>query len=82
MSAGAEGALEGRLLVDGRLQAGRLRWRDGLLSEVELAPELAASDELPIVAPGLIDLHVHGFGGCDPLEDLVASALRGRRPAG
>src|SRR6185369_3077596 len=24
--------------------------------------------------PGLIDLHVHGFGGADPLEDLSAMA--------
>jgi N-acetylglucosamine-6-phosphate deacetylase len=26
---------------------------------------------LPILSPGLIDLHIHGFGGFDPLEDLA-----------
>lgn len=31
----------------------------------------AALDGLQILAPGLIDLHVHGFAGCDPLRGIV-----------
>ncbi|HJO27434.1 MAG TPA: amidohydrolase family protein [Planctomycetota bacterium] len=64
--------LRGRLLLDGQLQAGRLVMEGGLITAVErLGDEQAA--ELPdcIIAPGFIDLHVHGFGGCGPLDDLV-----------
>jgi N-acetylglucosamine-6-phosphate deacetylase len=47
----------------------------GCITAIERGP--AAGADAPIVAPGLIDLHVHGFAGCDPLEDLggLAHAL-------
>lgn len=64
--------LTGRLLLDGELRAGRVRIEDGRVAAVEEDPGLAG--ELPVVAPGLIDLHVHGYGGCDPLEDLAGMA--------
>ena len=63
----------GRLLVEGALVPGRVRFAGGLVHEVVLEPG-AADRSLPIVAPGLIDLHVHGFGGCDPLQDLEGMA--------
>src|SRR6185436_12204813 len=31
--------------------------------------------ELPIVSPGFVDLHIHGFGGCDPLDDVAGMSL-------
>lgn len=77
--------VRGRLLTDGRLRAGRLVIRDGRIASIELdepgspgsTGSAGALDE-PIVAPGLIDLHVHGFGGADPVRDLegMAAALR------
>lgn len=69
--------LLGRLLVGGRLVAGRLRLADGRIAAIEpdANGELSrGAAELPIVAPGLVDLHVHGFGGCDPLDDLAGMA--------
>jgi N-acetylglucosamine-6-phosphate deacetylase len=71
--------LAGQLLFEGALAAGRLEISDGILRSVELTPELSAeqASALPILAPGLIDLHIHGFGGKDPLADLegMATAL-------
>lgn len=67
--------LEGRLLVEGELRPGRLVVEGGRIRELDLAPR-GIGAELPIVAPGFIDLHVHGFGGGGPLEDLDRMALR------
>jgi N-acetylglucosamine-6-phosphate deacetylase len=71
--------LAGNLLVDGALLPGRVEIAGGILRAVELTPGLPSGEiaSLPIVAPGLIDLHIHGFGGCDPLANLagMASAL-------
>lgn len=67
--------LSGKLLLAGELVAGRIRWAEGRLTSVE---RLASVDPgAPVIAPGFIDLHLHGFGGCDPLLDLagMASAL-------
>jgi N-acetylglucosamine-6-phosphate deacetylase len=65
--------LRGRLLVDGKLMTGSLRWQGAKIERVEIEGEIGGAD-LPIVAPGLIDLHVHGFGGFDPLEDVEGMA--------
>lgn len=59
--------LRGRLFVDGKLITGTIAWSDGRIVRVDLEGEIGGAD-LPIVAPGLVDLHVHGFGGFDPLE--------------
>ncbi|HED64331.1 MAG TPA: N-acetylglucosamine-6-phosphate deacetylase [Planctomycetes bacterium] len=69
--------LHGRMLVDGELRVGRITLRAGRIGSVELEdtpphPELA--EDLPILAPGLIDLHVHGFRGADPVRDLPGMA--------
>lgn len=64
----------GRLLLGGALVPGRVRFAGGVLREVLPDPPGTRASDLPIVAPGLIDLHVHGFGGCDPLEDLEGMA--------
>lgn len=68
--------IAGQLFVDGRLRPGRLQLAAGRIARVELAgegePALAA--DAPILAPGLIDAHVHGFGGSEPLGELEAMA--------
>ncbi|MDP6368658.1 MAG: amidohydrolase family protein [Planctomycetota bacterium] len=63
--------LQGRLLIDGELVYGRVVLDGELIAAVErLGPEQVDLSGEPIIAPGFVDLHVHGFGNCDPLEDL------------
>ena len=45
----------GRLLIDGRLVPGRVRFAAGRISAVET--NAGADPDAPIVAPGLVDLH-------------------------
>jgi len=68
--------LSGRLLMGGELIEGRLTIAEGRIQAIEIGPsgEPADAPPLPVIAPGLIDLHVHGYGGCDPLEDLAGMA--------
>lgn len=66
--------LRGRLLVDGKLQSGTLSFEGERITRVDVVGEIGGAGE-PIVAPGLIDLHVHGHGGFDPLEDVGDFAL-------
>jgi N-acetylglucosamine-6-phosphate deacetylase len=60
----------GRLLLGGELVPGVVRFQDGRILAVDAAGRPQGTDSLPIVAPGLIDLHVHGYGGGEPLESL------------
>jgi N-acetylglucosamine-6-phosphate deacetylase len=66
--------LRGRLALDGALDSGRVLFDGPTIASVERLPELAGEESMPIIAPGFVDLHVHGFGGCDPLEDLPGMA--------
>ncbi len=65
--------LRGRLLVDGKLLTGTLAWEAGRIVRVDIEGEIGGA-ELPVIAPGFVDLHVHGFGGFDPLEDVGGMA--------
>jgi N-acetylglucosamine-6-phosphate deacetylase len=65
--------LRGRLLVEGKLSTGTLSWSGDRIVAVATEGEIGGAD-LPVVAPGFIDLHVHGFGGFDPLEDVAGMA--------
>jgi N-acetylglucosamine-6-phosphate deacetylase len=66
-------SLRGRLLVDGKLLTGTIAWDSGRIVRVDVEGEIGGAD-LPVVAAGLVDLHVHGFGGFDPLEDVGGMA--------
>src|SRR5262245_55425300 len=66
-------ALTGRLLVDGAFRAGTLHLHHGRIARIE-HEGVRDGPELPWIGPGLVDLHVHGHGGCDPLEDLSGLA--------
>ena len=68
-------SVEGLLLIEGRLVAGRVAMDGGRIVGLELLARETLEREAPIVAPGLVDLHIHGFGGADPLTDLAAMAL-------
>lgn len=62
--------LSGRLLVDGELRGGSLTIEGGRIARVELDDTIDGS----VIAPGFVDLHLHGFGGCNPLLDLEGMA--------
>ena len=70
--------LRGRLVLDDRVSAGRVVIEDDRITLVDLderPPDDA--DALPFLAPGFVDVHVHGWGGHDamgPIEDLDAMA--------
>ena len=66
--------VRGRLVLDDAVVPGRLHLADGRIAAVEHDP--AASDG-PFVAPGFIDVHVHGWGGHDAMgsrQDLDGMA--------
>jgi N-acetylglucosamine-6-phosphate deacetylase len=62
--------LQGRLLVEGELRGGALTIEGTRIARVELDERLDG----PVIAPGFVDLHLHGFGGCNPLVDLAGMA--------
>ena len=63
VSAG-EVVVAGRLVLEDHVAPGRLLVRDGVIAEVDVAREEAGG---PYVAPGFVDVHVHGRGGHDAL---------------
>jgi N-acetylglucosamine-6-phosphate deacetylase len=70
--------LRGRLVLDDRVAPGRLTIADGRIASVALDDD-GAGDEttLPYLAPGFVDVHVHGWGGHDamgPADDLDGMA--------
>ena len=70
--------LEGRLVLDDRVARGRLVVVDGLIDAVETDGTPASdeasesNDNVPYLAPGFVDVHVHGWGGHDAMGDLAA----------
>lgn len=72
--------LRGRLVLADRIAGGRLVLRDGVIDSVDLDEEAATG---PLLAPGFVDVHVHGWGGHDAMGDRaaldgMARALAGR----
>lgn len=72
--------LRGRLILADRIQPGIVRLEGDLIVGVE--PDPAGADG-PYIAPGYVDLHVHGWGGHDAMGssaalDGMARALLGR----
>jgi N-acetylglucosamine-6-phosphate deacetylase len=62
--------IRGRLVLDAEVLPGRLVLEDGWIMVVDL--EDGAADGLPIIAPGFVDVHVHGWGGFDATGDAAA----------
>ena len=64
------GTVEGRLVLDDRVAEGRMTIEDGTIVAVELdessSPRGSRSDA-PFIAPGFVDVHVHGGGGHDAM---------------
>ena len=63
--------VRGRLVLDDRVAAGELTVEDGLIAAVAL-DEGADDDSLPYIAPGFVDVHVHGWGGHDAMGGRAA----------
>ena len=63
--------LTGRLVLDDRVVGGRLSIADGAIVAVDVDESPAAADS-PILAPGFVDVHVHGWGGHDAMGDPAA----------
>jgi N-acetylglucosamine-6-phosphate deacetylase len=61
--------VRGRLVLDDRVEPGRIEVADGRITAVEADPAAAAG---PLIAPGFVDVHVHGWGGHDAMGDAAA----------
>jgi N-acetylglucosamine-6-phosphate deacetylase len=59
----------GRLVLADRIEPGRIEIEDGRI--IAVTPDASASDG-PIVAPGFVDVHVHGWGGHSATGDAAA----------
>jgi N-acetylglucosamine-6-phosphate deacetylase len=64
------GTVIGRLVLDDRVAHGRLTVEDGLISSVELLD--GSGEDAPYLAPGFVDVHVHGWGGHAAMGDTAA----------
>jgi N-acetylglucosamine-6-phosphate deacetylase len=64
--------VDGRLVLHDRMAPGRLIIRDGLIVEVQPVEGQEGSSAGPIVAPGFVDVHVHGGGGHDAMGGAAA----------
>ena len=72
----ASEAVRGRLVLEDRVAVGRVSVEDGVITGVELdAASTSDADALPYLAPGFVDVHVHGWGGFDAMGG--AGALDG-----
>jgi N-acetylglucosamine-6-phosphate deacetylase len=60
----------GRLVLDDRIADGRLAIEDGVIVQVELLD--GPGESLPYLAPGFVDVHVHGWGGHGAMGDEAA----------
>jgi N-acetylglucosamine-6-phosphate deacetylase len=62
--------VSGRLVLDDRVASGHITVEDGRIAAVEL--DASSDGALPYVAPGFVDVHVHGWGGHDAMGDNAA----------
>lgn len=78
MTAGRAGTISGRLVLDDRIVAGRLAIAGGRIAGIVL-DDGAASEGDVYIAPGFVDVHVHGWGGHDAMGDRGALDGMARR---
>lgn len=68
----------GRLVLEDRVASGRLSIADGVITAVDL-DEIDSDLPAPFIAPGFVDIHVHGWGGHDAMGDETALDGMSRR---
>ena len=61
----------GRLVLDDRVAPGRVSIDDGLITAVEV-DATGVPEDAAYIAPGFVDVHVHGWGGHDAMGDRDA----------
>ena len=88
MTAGGS-RVSGRLILADRVAGGTISIEDGQIAGIdedgrEVARPEAAGAELPLIAPGFIDVHVHGWGGHDAMggRDALDGMARALLPHG
>ena len=64
--------LRGRLVLEDSVVSGRVVVEDEHIAAVEFADGSASDAGGPFIAPGFVDVHVHGWGGHDAMGDLAA----------
>ena len=69
--------VSGRLVLDDRVVGGSITVEDGSITAVAFDDE--PSEGRSFVAPGFVDVHVHGWGGHDAMGDLEALDGMARR---
>ena len=62
--------IDGRLVLDDRVAPGRVTVDDGRIVAVEL--DVDTPSDARYLAPGFVDVHVHGWGGHDAMGDTDA----------
>ena len=67
MTTGAANTISGRLVLEDRVAGGRITIEGGRIAAIDLDDEPAANG--PYLAPGFVDVHVHGWGGHDAMGD-------------
>jgi N-acetylglucosamine-6-phosphate deacetylase len=67
---GSPNTVSGRLVLGDRIAGGEITIEDGLIAAVVLDEAFAADGAL--IAPGFVDVHVHGWGGHDAMGDRTA----------
>jgi N-acetylglucosamine-6-phosphate deacetylase len=74
----------GRLVLDDRVATGRITIADGQIAAVDIDEDATngAADTFPYLAPGFVDVHVHGWGGHDAMGDGAALDGMARRLLG
>jgi N-acetylglucosamine-6-phosphate deacetylase len=77
MTTEAASVVTGRLVLDDRIAGGRLTIEDGRIAAIDL--DDGATADGPLLAPGFVDVHVHGWGGHDAMGDLGALDGMARR---
>lgn len=72
--------VRGRLVLEAGVAAGRIRIDGDRIASVDLDDEVVAG--LPLISPGFVDVHVHGWGGhdamgtTDDLDGMARALLR------
>jgi len=67
--------VRGQLVLDEAVVPGRVTVEEGWITRLEPTPDDPAAATGPVIAPGFVDVHVHGWGGHDATGD--ADALSG-----
>jgi N-acetylglucosamine-6-phosphate deacetylase len=71
--------LRGRLVLDDSVAPGRVVVKDEHIAAIELADGSGADAGGPYIAPGFVDIHVHGWGGHEAMGDTAALDGMARR---